>query len=73
VSKKFVSDHAFAVTKAAVQLVPSLGGLIASLIDDYAPTSAHDARRKSASRSRPTASSIPRPFTPGRTDVSLLT
>jgi hypothetical protein len=45
-SKKSAPDHAIALTKAAVQLIPGLGGLIASLIDDYVPTSAQHALEK---------------------------
>src|SRR5262245_36543425 len=32
-------DHALALMKAALNLVPSLGGALASLIGDYIPTS----------------------------------
>src|SRR6266851_5467955 len=33
------SDHAIALVKAALNLVPSIGGAVASLIDDYVPLS----------------------------------
>ncbi len=32
-------DHALAVIKAALNLIPSVGGALASLIGDYVPTS----------------------------------
>jgi hypothetical protein len=46
VSKKSALDHGLAVTKAALQLVPFAGGTIASLIDDYVPTSAQRSQEK---------------------------
>src|SRR5215471_5826985 len=45
-SKKSTSDHAIAIGKAAAQFVPILGGAIASLVDDYVPTSAEKSREK---------------------------
>ena len=37
--EKTSSDHVLAVVKAGIELVPLVGGSIASLIDDYVPTS----------------------------------
>lgn len=37
--EKTSSDHVWAVIKAGIEIVPFVGGSIASLIDDYIPTS----------------------------------
>ena len=38
ISKKTKADHALALIKAGISLVPSIGGPIASLIGDYVPS-----------------------------------
>ncbi len=44
--RKSPTDHALAVGKATIQLIPFAGGAIASLIDDYVPTSTQRAQER---------------------------